>query len=171
MTTKRDGNSPEFAPLTTHQLLETYGALMEELRRRKIVRSSNNPLSDYAELLFCAAFGWSRKSNSEAGCDAIDAQGTRYQIKARRLTPYNRSRQLSAIRKLDTKPFDFLAGLLVDERFAILRAVIVPRSIVVKRAVHVPHTNSWKFMLQDEVWSLPLSRDVTPELRAAAAVL
>jgi len=166
-----EGNFPEFAPLTTIQLLEEYGALMEELRRRKIVRSSNNPLSDYAELLFCTAFTWSRKGNSEAGCDAIDAQGIRYQIKARRLTPHNGSRQLSAIRKLDSKPFDFLAGLLVDARFAILKAVIVPCSVVVKRSVHVAHTNSWKFMLQDEVWSLPSCRDVTAELRAAAAKL
>lgn len=166
-----DGNSPEFVSLTTIQLLETYGALMEELRRRKIVRSSNNPLSDYAEVLFCNAFAWSRKGNSEAGCDAIDAQGFRYQVKARRMTSHNTSRQLSAIRKLDSKPFDFLAGLLVDVRFAILRAVIVPCSVVEKRAVHVPHTNSWKFMLQDEVWSLPSCRDVTAELRAAAAKL
>jgi len=35
--------------LEDKELLELYGKLMEELRRRKLVRSSNNPVSDYAE--------------------------------------------------------------------------------------------------------------------------
>jgi len=57
---------------TTAGLLETYGALLDEVRRRGIVRSSNNPLSDYGELLFCTAFGWRRTNNSAAGHDAVD---------------------------------------------------------------------------------------------------
>lgn len=169
-----DGDSsdlPDIRLLTPAQLLRTYGAVLDELRRRKIVRSSNNPLSDYAELLFCEAFGWTQKGNSESGYDAIDAQGNRYQVKGRRLTRFNGSRQLSAIRKLDTKPFDYLAGLLVDERFTVLRAVIIPLSIVEARSTHVAYTNSWKFMLVDDVWALPLARDVTGELRAAAAAI
>ena len=43
----------ELAALTVVELLHTHGAILEELRRRDIVRSANNPVSDLAELLFC----------------------------------------------------------------------------------------------------------------------
>jgi hypothetical protein len=51
------------------------------------VRSTNNPVSDCAELLFCKAFGWMRTEDAASGYDAIDQQGTRYLIKPRRITP------------------------------------------------------------------------------------
>jgi hypothetical protein len=57
---------------TVSELLAGYGAIMGELRRREIVRSSDGPVSDYAELLFCKAFGWKRWNNSAAGYYAKD---------------------------------------------------------------------------------------------------
>ncbi len=83
---------------TVSELLSAYGAILDELRRREVVRSANSPLSDYAEVLFCRAFGWTRENNSAAGHDATDGAGTRYQVKGRRLTRHNASRQMSAIR-------------------------------------------------------------------------
>jgi len=151
------------------ELLAGYGAIMGELRKREIVRSANGPVSDYAELLFCKAFGWKREGNSAAGYDAKDKKGVRYQIKARRLTAFNASRQLSAIRKLDDDPFDVLAGALFDEQFKVMRAALVPVKIVRARSVHVPHTNSWKFLLRDDVWEEKGVRDVTEKLRAVAS--
>ena len=153
---------------TVAELLAGYGEIMGELRRREIVRSSNGPVSDYAELLFCKAFGWKRENNSAAGYDAKDRKAVRYQIKARRLTRHNSSRQLSAIRNLEKKPFDYLAGLLVDENFQVIRAALVPVKIVRARSVHVSHTNSWKFLLRDDVWAEKGVRDVTEKLRTAA---
>jgi hypothetical protein len=135
---------------TVSELLSDYGAIIEELCLRKIVRSSNNPLSDYAELLFCKAFGWSRENNSTAGHDATDSDGVRYQIKGRRLT--HRSRQLSAIRNLDQ----------------VIRAALIPVSAVRDKSVYVSHSNSWRFLLRDDVWNSPGVRDVTNELCAAA---
>ena len=163
-------NPIELETFPTPKLLGLYGALLDELRRRGVVRSSNNPLSDYAEGLFCKAFGWAQEGNSAAGYDAVDAaNGTRYQIKGRRLTAHNASRQLSAIRNLDDHPFHFLAGLLVDARFQIVRAAIIPFDVVKAQAARVEHTNSWKFMLRNSVWELDGVCDVTDELREAAA--
>src|SRR6266849_1213614 len=119
---------------TVRELLSGYVAILGELRTREIVRTSNSPLSDYAELLFCKAFGWTRENNSAAGHDAMDGKGVRYQIKGRRLTRHNRSRQMSAIRSLDKAPFDQLAGLLVDEDFQIIRAALVPLAVVRARS-------------------------------------
>jgi hypothetical protein len=39
---------------TVSELLSAYGAVLDELRSREIVRSSNSPLSDYGELPGCA---------------------------------------------------------------------------------------------------------------------
>ena len=152
--------------LTVDQLLR-----FDELRRREIVRSTNNPVSDYCELLFCKAFGWKREENAASEYDAIDEQDTRYLIKARRIAPTGpsgQSRQLSAIRNLDNLPFDFLAGLLVDEDFQVIRAVLVPVAVVWQLATYVAYTNSWRFLLRDSVWTLPGVRDVTSEVRSAA---
>jgi hypothetical protein len=154
---------------TVNELLNGYGAILDELRRREIVRSANNPLSDYAEILFCKAFGWARENNSSAGHDATDAKGVRYQIKGRRLTGHNASRQLSAIRNLENNPFDFLAGVLVDESFSVIRAAIIPVAVVQSRSTHVQHTNSWRFLLRDDVWAEANVRDVTKPIRQAAS--
>lgn len=156
---------------TVAQLLSDYASILDELRDRQIVRSANNPLSDYAELLFCNAYGWEREGNSASGHDAIDTSGARYQIKARRVTPHNRSRQLSAIRNLDKRPFDFLAGLLVDRKFKIIRAALIPISIIDENSDHVAHTNSWKFLLRDNVWQMDGVVDVSDKLREAAQQL
>lgn len=168
---KREKNF-DVSALSVADLLKNYGMLLDELRQRKIVRSANNPLSDYAELLFCIAFGWRQLNSSSAGCDAVDDQNKiSYQIKARRLTAFNTSRQLSAIRNLNSTPFDYLAGLLVDKDFQVLRAAIIPFTVVQERCVRSRHTNSWKFLLLDEVWRVPGVRDVTPELKIAAQAL
>jgi hypothetical protein len=161
----------DVSALSVAELLQNYGAILDELRHRKIVRSANNPLSDYAEYLFCTIFRWQQLQNSSSGHDAVDKKGNRYQIKARRLHTPKGSRQLSAIRNLKSKPFDFLAGLLVDREFQILRAAIIPIAIIRKRSVHVRHTNSWKFLLRDEIWRAPGVRDVTMELTIMSRVL
>jgi hypothetical protein len=144
---------------------------MDELRRREVVRSSNNPASDYAELLFCRAFGWQREGNSASGHDATDNEGRRYQIKARRLTSHSASRQLSAIRKLPAQPFDALAGVLLDSSYAVLKAAIIPVQVVIERSTRVEHTNSWRFLLRDDIWRVAGVHDVTRQLRKAAASL
>ena len=65
-------------------------------------------------------------NNSSACVDATDGAGTRYQIKCRRLTAHNGSRQLSAIRRLATRLFDILAVLLLDEQFRGRRGAFIP---------------------------------------------
>src|ERR1044071_7661406 len=95
--------------LNARQLLALHAKLDDELRARGITRSANNPTGDLAEYLFSKAFGWNQVGNSHANVDAVGSDGTRYQIKGRRITRYNNSRQLSAIRDLDGGHFDFLA--------------------------------------------------------------
>jgi hypothetical protein len=99
-------------------LLALHAAIMEELRARNVLRSENNPTGDLAEYLFCAAFGWTQENNSAKAFDATGEDGTRYQIKGRRIHRRNGSRQLSAIR--DPNGFDILAAVLFDDNYGVL---------------------------------------------------
>lgn len=142
-------------------LLRQYDQVMRELRALGVTRSANNPVADFAEYLFCQAFGWEITPKSTKGHDAKDTAGNRFEIKARRLTQENGSRQLSAIRDLQGKHFDFLAGVLFNQDFTIFRAALVPWNVTVRRSSHVETTNSAKFILKDDVWETNGVKDVT----------
>lgn len=161
----------DFMRLTTLELLRAHGAILDELRRREILRSANSPISDYAEALFCRAFGWTREGNSTSGFDARDRTGLRYQIKARRLGSGPGSRQLSAIRNLAVDPFDQLAAALFAPDFSVHRAALIPIDVVKSRVRRSSHTNSDVLHLRDEVWSIPGVVDVTEVLRESVPAL
>jgi hypothetical protein len=134
-------------------LLALHAKVADELRARGITRSANGPTGDLAEYLFCKAFGWEQAGNSHANFDAIGPHGLRYQIKGRRITRFNNSRQLSAIRNLaDVKVhFNFLAGVLFNEDYSVMRAALIPYAVVLQQAKFVEHTNSYLFLLRDEI--------------------
>ena len=136
---------PDLARLTAAELLRLHVQIGEELRTRGVVRSANNPAGDLAEHLFCAAFGWAKAPNSERGYNATGPDGTRFQIKGRRVHRRNPSRQLSAIRDLECGHFDVLAGVIFDDDFCVVRAALIPRGVVEARSTYVALTNSQKF--------------------------
>ena len=157
---------PNLAEMTVAELLALHVQISEELRTRGVVRSANNPTGDLAERLFCVAFGWQQAANSVRGYDATDGAGIRYQIKERRIHRRNKSRQLSAIRDLAGGHFDILAGVLFDDNYVVTRAALIPRRVVEAKSTYIAHTNSNKFMLRDEIWSLDDVEDVTGAIRA-----
>lgn len=156
-------------------LLLLYDAVLERLRELEVVRSSNNPVSDYAELLVTQALDLDLAPQSVAGYDARSVDGLRYQIKGRRPTKHNPSRQLGAIRGLGTPgaepahwPFDFLVGVLFYPDFSVWRAASIPVVDVRALSRWTQHVNAWRFMLRDSVWEVPGVVDVTEQVRAAA---
>lgn len=156
----------ELSKLSPKELLGLHASIGEELRARKITRSSNNPTGDLAEYLFCRAFGWLRAENSNRNIDATGQNGERYQIKGRRITAQNTSRQLGAIRDFEGRHFEFLAGVLFTASYDVLRAAIIPYDVVAAKATFISRTNSHKFILQEDVWKAERVRDVTAELQA-----
>ena len=150
--------------MTLRRLLGLHAGIMEELRRRGVARNENNPTVNLAEFLFCRAYSWQKAPNSEKGFSARDRGGTRYQIKGRRLHPRNESRQLSAIR--DLHGFDMPAAVLLDREYRVFRAVLIPCAVVRERCKFDRHTNSYRFMLTDDVWDDARVTDATGELRA-----
>lgn len=161
----------DLSNLTASELLGLHGDVLSELRGRGIVRSANNPTGDYGELLFSKAFGWTLTAASSADADATDGAGVRYQIKCRRLATPQGSRQLGFMRRLPEKPFDHLAAVLLDERFRVLRAAIIPFAVVEPRSAYVDSVKAWRFMLRDPVWEIPGVVDATDSLKLAEEAL
>ena len=156
----------DLASPSNRELLRLYTELMTELRSRGIVRTSNGPGADVAEGLVAKALALTLNSSSTAGYDGIDSNGRKIEVKCRRLTRHNGSRQLSAIRNLEKAHFDFLAGVLFNEDFSVMKGALIPFQVVKDHAVFVRHTNGWKFVLRDSVWSLPGVEDITSRLKA-----
>lgn len=150
--------------LPVRQLLAQYADIVEALRRRGVTRSSNNPVADYTEHLVCLGLGLERAPNSRAGHDATDAEGQRYQIKGRRLTPQNPSTELSAIRRLDTMPFHFLVAVVFRPDFSVDYAAQIPVAVVAARARFTAHTNSHRFQMRRSDLDEPLVLDITSRI-------
>ncbi|MDP6642645.1 MAG: hypothetical protein QGF16_01050, partial [Rhodospirillales bacterium] len=156
----------DISRLKSSELLALHASVGEELRGRGIVRSSNNPVGDLAEYLFCKAFDCEQAPNSEMSYDARARDGTRYQIKGRRPTKHSKSRQLSILRDLDQAGFEFLAGVIFNEDYSVFRAAIIPHSTVLPNSRFNAHSNGWVFLLNDATWDWDGVKDVTDQLRA-----
>lgn len=169
--TEPPSEEPPLARASIRELLTLHAEVMEELRRREVVRTSNSPVGDYAELLFSTAFGWTLENSSASGHDATDKDGLRYQIKSRRLTSRNGSRQLSFLRRLPEKKFDYLAAVLFDARYQVKRAIILPHEGLETRCRYSKHANGWLLRLEDSCWEMAGARDVTDEIKSVATAM
>lgn len=146
--------------LSVKQLLQQHSAIIDELKRRSIVRTKNNPVGDYTEWLVAKGLGLELAGNSSAGFDGIDSKGVKIQIKGRRITPENKSRQLSAIRKLKEKDFDQLAAVIFNENYEIIDAVLIPHEVIEEYASYRSHVNAHILHLKGPILNDPRIKDI-----------
>ncbi|MGY6258135.1 hypothetical protein ACXIVK_32200 [Paraburkholderia caledonica] len=151
--------------LSIADLLATHCAALDELRRRGVVRSGNNPTGDYAEWLVSSKLGLQLAAKSVKGFDATDADGIRYQIKARRVTADNSSTQLSVIRNLAGEDFDLLVAVVFDSAWNVAVAAKMTREAVSKLATFRHHVNGHVMHLRRTVFSVDGVDDITTVLR------
>ena len=137
--------------LSVKDLLKLQSSVIDELNNRGIVRTKNNPLGDYTEWLVGSALNLELQPNSKAGYDGVDKSGTRIQIKGRRVTRNNKSRQLSAIRKYEEKDFDILIGLIFNEDFEVIEALSIPHEVIKDYARFSSHSNAHLLTLKGAV--------------------
>lgn len=152
---------PDLNSLPVSDLLRLYSAVLEELRRRGITRTSNNPVADYTEHVVARFLSLRLADNSVSGYDATDSEGRRYQIKGRRLTRQNGSTELSALRNLAKRPFEFLVAVVYRADFSVDYAGIVPYVVVVELSKYTKHTNAHRFLMRRSVLEDPRVTDVT----------
>lgn len=125
---------------------------MEELRQRNLIRSSNNPVSDYAEKIVSERMNLTLQKGSTKGYDAIDEKtGVRFQIKTRRLTKHNKSKQLGVIRNLNQDLFDFLVAVIFDEYFEPQEIWQIPRDVIHLYSRFSEHQNGHILLLTGDI--------------------
>lgn len=159
--------SVDWSALGVTELLDAHCAILEELRKRKVLRSKNNPTGDYAEWLVSTKLNLTLENKSAKGWDATDAAGVRYQIKGRRVTPDNPSTQLGVIRNLDGKDFDVLIAVVFDEAWRVRSAAKIPHDVVGKLASFRQHVNGHVMHLRPSIFSFATVEDVTALLGTA----
>ena len=154
-----------FSALTITELLATHSAVLDELHRRNVIRSKNNPTGDYAEWLVSTKLDLTLEKKSAKGFDATDPHGARYQIKGRRTTHDNKSTQLGVIRDLEENDFDFLVGVIFDANWQIRYAAKIPHQTVRELATFRKHVNGHIMHLRTNVFDHPNIEDITHKLR------
>lgn len=130
-----------FSALSDEEVGQVWARAMRELRDRDLIRSWNNPVADYAERLAAEELGLDLAPPVAQGYDATDHAGRRYQIKSRRLTPQNKSRQLGVVRKLEQLEFDDLIAVIFDQDLVLLEMWRIPHAVVVDFGKWVPTLN------------------------------
>lgn len=148
------------------QLLRLQADVTDELKGRGILRTRNNPVADYTEWLVSKALNLRLQASSTAGFDAVDSHDVRYEIKGRRVTPENKSTQLSAIRSLDEKKFDVLVGVIFKRDFTVRYAAKIPHAVVQELATYRKHTNAYVLILRPSVLEVEGVEDITSHLAA-----
>lgn len=151
---------------TNLELLRMYAAVMEELRRRNVIRTANNPVADYTEWLVSDKLGLRLENSSQAGYDAIDHEGNRYQIKGRRVRRSQVSATLSAIRNLADQGFDWLIAVIFETDFSIRYAAKIPHGLVRDVAAYRAHINGHVLNLHPGILQREGVHDLTAELCA-----
>ena len=148
---------------TTTELLQYYGQIIDELKTRKVVRTANSPIGDYAEWLVANKLGLKLMTNSTQGYDAEDSSGIKYQIKCRRMTRINQSVQLSAIRNLHNADFDYLIVVLFNKLVEVERVLKIPHQIIDKYARYRKHVNAHILIIRENVLLDPQVEDLTKQ--------
>ncbi len=141
----------DLSAASVRDLLALFARVMRELRTRGLVRSANNPVADLAESYVAERLGLTLAGMVTAGYDALGPDGTRYQVKARRLTPANRARQFGFIRNLPAQEFDYLALVTFAEDFEVASLHLLPHATVLRHARYVEHVNAWRVSLTKTV--------------------
>ena len=153
---------------TTVELLKMYSNILTVLNERKVVRTYNSPVGDYAEYLISKSLGLKLEKNSKKGYDAIDEEtNIKYQIKSRweRNSVSKGSRKLSVIRNYEDNQFDFLIIVIFDAQFNVKNAYKLPHHIIKKYATHNTHQNGVILHSIGEFTKDSEAEDITGQLK------
>lgn len=145
-------NKYDLKDLKTMELVQLYASILKELNNRKVVRTFNSPVGDYAEWLFAKVYNLSLESNSKKGYDVIDSKNNiRYQIKSRWFNSVRESRQLNVIRNYEDKQFDYIIAIFFNENFKVKEVYKIPHEVVGDYGVYSKHQNGYILTVNQSV--------------------
>lgn len=155
----------DFSAMEPNELLRVHSAVLDELMRREICRSRNNPTGDYAEWLVADRLGLQLERNSSKGYDATDTAGKRYQIKARQAARGQKAPLFSVIRELDQGHFDFLVAVVFATDWAVSYGALIPHEHVAPLCAFRERVNGHQMRLARSALGAQGVQDITAQLR------
>jgi hypothetical protein len=180
---------PDLKSASLADLFMLYGYILDELIRREVVRTRNQPLGDYSEwLVWQALRGQQTPNKSEKSFDItadVSSEllaglgphsgghlGARIQVKARSVSPIPKHHQLQTS-PFHAHGFDYLALVLHEESdFSIRRAVLLPTATVLAHAkpASARRDDVLRLWMTPAVMDDPTAVDITERLQSAAGV-
>jgi hypothetical protein len=162
----------DLSRMNSRELLSLYADVLEALRSGGCVRSANNPVADYAELLVARAFDLAVETKSNKGFDALEPiTRERYEVKARRIATHSKPTRFSPCRDFGQHHFDYLVALLFEEDFSVSRAIRLSWEQVERISKYNAHLNGNVVFINDALWRGEGHEDVTERLQAAQEAL
>ncbi len=152
----------DLVSMSVPELLDTYRAILRELRRRDVVRTANAPAGDFAEQLVAKALRGQLAPNSQRGYDLRTPDGRRIQVKCRVLdeTRKNPRRKLSPFKSFD---FDDAVIVLLNSDYTVHRGVLVPVAVV--KRVAKKRANGHVADARSALLDAPENTDLTKRLK------
>lgn len=147
------------------ELLALHSAVLDELRTRNVVRSSNNPTGDYAEWLVSTRLGLELVPNSSRGYDAKDRRGRRYQIKGRRAAATMKAPLLGTIRNYAAGDFDFLVAVIFEQNWDVRCAAKIAHADLEEFLDFREHVNGHNMRFAPSVFTDRRVKNITQALR------
>jgi len=147
------------------ELLARYAVILQELQDRRVVRTRNAPLGDYAEYLAVQVYGGTLATNSVKSYDLLAADGRRVQVKARTVAPDTRASAVFSV----FRSFDFDIAVLItfdSATYALRQAREVPAVVLKSAGRHSAHVNGRLIKITA---GLQLGVDVTPRFRTVVS--
>lgn len=126
------------------EIMKLYSDVLDELKKRNVIRTFNSPVGDYAEWLVCKVLELELVPNSKKGHDAVGPDGKRFQIKSRLERSGEKQRQLGVIRNFNNDEFDEfdeLIAIIFDEDFSVKEAYKVKKPEISKYSVRNNYQN------------------------------
>lgn len=151
--------------LSVSELLRRHSAILDELKRRDVVRTHNNPVGDYAEWLCKTKLQLTLAGSSNKGYDAKDKYYRRYEIKARREKKGSGFSILSVIRNLEAKTFHYLIAVQLRKDFSVYRAYKISHKAVVKHATWIKSLHGWRVVLNSKLLKDRGVKEITEMLK------
>jgi hypothetical protein len=157
---------PDLSKFSDSGLFSLYRDILSELKSRRVIRTENAPVGDYAEFLVATALGGQLAPNAEKSWDVLGNDGEKLQVKARVVTEPVRPAQLQLS---PFRSFEFgsaVVVLLSAADYAVSRASKVPRHVVETFAVYRKHVNGRILFARPDIMGHPDATDITAALRA-----
>lgn len=155
----------DFNDMSEKELMMYNSEIMNELKKRGIVRTKNNPIADYCEWFVASKLHWKLQNSSNGGFDAIDSNELRVQIKCRTLENGKGTRQLGVIRNLNKNPFDYLIAILFDEKIDVVKGYKISKELITRYSRFSEHQNGHILTLKGEILSDNELVDITDNIQ------